>query len=310
MTNQLSRIITIIVICLTSSFVSAQNKSIPLYQGKIPNSTGAPEEEIRENNNILLISNVQKPALEVFTPPKRNRNGKAVIICPGGGYHYLAYDWEGTEIAKWFNSKGITAFVLKYRLPIAKTVTNKSEVPLSDAIQAIKMVRKNAETWNINPNDIGIMGFSAGGHLASTLGTHYNMDYNIKNDPYKDISARPDFMILIYPVITMEATYTHRGSREALLGKQPTDEIIDLYSNEKQITKNTPPTFLLHCEDDDVVPVENSLLFYKALKENNVPAEMHLYPKGGHGFGLASNNAHLQTWTQRLYEWLWKMSNN
>lgn len=284
--------------------ILAQQKIIPLYEEIIPNSTNTKEKEKQEKNEILWITNVQTPTLEAYFPSKRNTNGKAVIICPGGGYHGLAYDWEGTEIAQWFNTKGIIAFVLKYRLPVANNVTNKSEVPLQDAIRAIQIVRKNATSWNLNEDKIGVMGFSAGGHLASTLGTHYNTNTKIPNDPYKNINARPDYMILLYPVITMKEKYTHMGSRKALIGENPSEEIIEKYSNELQVTSETPPTFIVHSADDGGVPIENSLDFYKALKENNVPSEMHLYPTGGHGFGLGLENEHLKNWTDRLNEWL------
>ncbi|QLE03147.1 alpha/beta hydrolase [Galbibacter sp. BG1] len=296
------RLLAISAFCSFCTF--SQDKIIPLYDGKIPNSTGISEKEIHTDNGLLEISNVQEPTLETFLPSKQNANGKAVIICPGGGYHYLAYHYAGTNFAKWFNSKGYTAFVLKYRLPIANTVKNKAEVPLQDAKRAIQVIRKNADKWNLNPESIGIMGLSAGGHVASTLATHFNSDTGIPKDPYKDISARPDFLILAFPVITMDKKYTHMGSRKALLGESPSEEKIKLYSNELQVTSETPPTFLVHCEDDKAVPVENSLLFYRGLTKHGVSAEMHLYPKGGHGFGLALNNKHLQSWTDRLYNWL------
>ncbi|WP_417444365.1 alpha/beta hydrolase [Joostella sp.] len=290
---------------LSINIAACQDKIIHLYEGEIPNSiSNDKEKEKIEISNIKRISNVQTPTLETFFPSKRNNNGKSVVICPGGGYGILAYDWEGTEIAQWFNSKGYTAFVLKYRLPIAKTVTNKNEVPLQDAKRAIQIVRKNASLWGLDENNIGIMGFSAGGHLASTLGTHFNIDTNIKDDSYKSVSARPDFMILMYPVVTMKEKYTHMGSRNALLGKNPSEEKITFYSNELQVTADTPPTFIVHSTDDNAVPVENSLLFYKALKENNVPVEIHLYPTGGHGFGLALEYPHLKAWPKLLDEWL------
>ncbi|QLE02301.1 alpha/beta hydrolase [Galbibacter sp. BG1] len=296
-------ITSLLLFLLATSSIFCQ-EIIPLYEGKIPNRLEKEAKEIQEEDGILKISNVQKPTLEAYYPAKRYANGKAVIICPGGGYHILAYDWEGTDIAKWYNSKGYAAFVLKYRLPIANTVINKNEVPLQDAKRAIQIVRKNAVAWGLKEDGIGVMGFSAGGHLASTLGTHFNQDTKIPNDPYKDISARPDFMVLVYPVITMKDSSTHSGSKNALLGENPSEELIKRYSNELQVTPDTPPTFLVHSQDDIGVSVENSLLFYKALKEKNVPSEMHLYPKGGHGFGLALSNDHLKTWPDRLFEWL------
>lgn len=281
---------------------------IPLWPDGIPNSRQTNTAEIIESNDIQWIEQVQTPTLEILAPAKAQSTGKGVIILPGGGYQGLAYDWEGTDIAKWFNSKGITAFVLKYRLPISDSVIEPNEAPLQDAKQAIRTVRSMAENWSLNPNDIGVMGFSAGGHLASTLGTHFNHPENIEPDSINSISARPDFMILIYPVITMKEIYTHQGSRNNLLGENPSDKMIEHYSNETQVTENTPPTFLLHATDDDVVPVENSLMFYKALKEKGHLPEMHIYPKGGHGFALAIGNEHLQSWTDLLYDWLQTIS--
>ena len=190
------------------------------------------------------------------------------------------------------NAHGIAAIVLKYRLPDSLSSTAPDKVPLMDAQQAIRMVREKATSWNIQPNKIGIMGFSAGGHLAATLSTHFEKD------------TRPDFSILIYPVISMDKSIAHMGSRNNLIGKHPADEMIKLYSNELQVTTNTPPSFLIHASDDDAVPVENSLFYYQTLKKNNVPTEMHIYPKGGHGFGLANGNRSLESWPRLMIEWM------
>ncbi len=274
-----------------------QNQIIDLWEGAIPNYLQTNEIEEHEIDKILWITNVQKPTLAVYLPSKGNANGMGVLICPGGGYHGLAYDWEGIDIAKWFNSKGIAAFVLKYRLPISKSVTVDHETPLLDAQQALRIVRNNAESWNVSSNQIGIIGFSAGGHLASSTGTHFR--YAIDSE-----KVRPDFMILVYPVITMDKAYTHMGSRVALLGDDPDKEIEVLYSNEFQVTKATPPTILIHSMDDDVVSVKNSLLFYERLINAGVPTEMHLYPEGGHGYSLALDDAHLSTWPSRVHDWL------
>jgi len=240
----------------------------------------------------------------VFLPTKKSNSGRAVIICPGGGYHNVVYDWEGTDIAKWFNSKGIAAFVLKYRLPNTKSVKVTYEAPLQDAQRALRIVRAQSEKWQINPNKIGIMGFSAGGHVASTLGTQFNNPNKFKEPAIDSISARPDFMILVYPVVTMKLDYTHKGSRLSLLGEHPSEALINQYSNELQVTQNTPPTFIVHSGDDTAVPVENSLNLYKALKEKGVKTEMHIYPEGGHGYSLALGKGYLQTWADRLYDWL------
>lgn len=282
----------------------SQNEIIPLWNGDIPNSQKSDEKEIVLSTDATRMSFVQSPTLEVFLPTKRNANGKAVIICPGGGYHYVVYDWEGTDIAKWYNSKGITAFVLKYRLPNSKSIKMSYEAPLQDAQRAIRIVRSQSEKWHINPNKIGIMGFSAGGHLASTLGTQFDKPNNFNETAIDSVSARPDFMALIYPVVTMKADYTHSGSRNNLLDKNPSESLINQYSNELQVTEKTPPTFILHAQDDKAVPIENSLNLYKALKDKNVKTEMHIYPEGGHGFGLALEKGYLQTWTDRLFDWL------
>ncbi len=282
----------------------AQNEIVNLWDGEIPNSQETTEQETVEKGDITKVFQVKKPTLEIYLPTKRNVIDKAVVICPGGGYHLLAYDWEGTDIAKWLNSKGVAAFVLKYRLPESKSLIVPHEAPLQDVQRAMRWVRFHAKDYNINPQNIGIIGFSAGGHLASTLGTHYDALNKFKEQPIDTVSARPDFMALVYPVITMKDDYTHKGSRNALLGKTPNETLIKQYSNELQVTENTPPTFLVHSTDDSAVPVENSLNFYKALKDKGVKAEMHIYPYGGHGYSLAINKGHLQTWTDRLYEWL------
>lgn len=283
---------------------SAQNDIIPLWNGDIPNSEKSDDKEIVKKTDATRILLVQTSTLEVFLPTPMNANGKAVVICPGGGYQHLSYDWEGTDIAKWYNSKGIAAFVLKYRLPNSKSVKISYEAPLQDAQRALRIVRSQSEKWHVNPNKIGIMGFSAGGHVASTLGTQFDKPNNFKGTTIDTISARPDFMILIYPVVTMKMDYTHTGSRLNLLGKNPSDALINQYSNELQVTENTPPTFIVHSTNDGVVPVENSLNLYKALKDIGIKTEMHIYPEGGHGYSLALGRGYLQTWPDRLFDWL------
>ncbi len=283
----------------------AQNHTLPLWS-VIPNHYESDEKENQKEGDMLWVTNVQVPDITVYLPAKKHATGQAVVICPGGGYHGLAYDWEGDDIARWYNSKGIAAVVLRYRLPISKSVVNKHEVPLQDAQRAMRLVRHHAADWNINKDEIGVMGFSAGGHLASTLGTHFDDETKLANKDAIDLlSARPDFMVLIYPVISMREKTTHKGSKFALLGENPDQKLADYYSNELQIKENTPPTFLLHSTDDKSVPVENSLLFYKGLREKNIPnCEMHIYPEGGHGYSLAIGQGRLQGWTDRLYEWL------
>lgn len=282
----------------------AQNTVLPLWPKNIPNSIKTDEKEEVISADIVRIAKVQLPQIEVYLPAKKIATGQAVLIFPGGGYGILAYDWEGSDVAKMLNAKGIAGIVVKYRLPNSKSVTEKHKVPLQDAQRAIRTVRYNAAEWNIDPNNIGIIGFSAGGHLASTLGTHYNEVVYAKQDAVDQLSARPDFMTLAYPVITMGELNTHGGSRKNLLGENPTQEMLDHFSNELQVTADTPPTFLLHASDDTAVPVENSLLFYTALLKHKVPATMHIYPTGGHGFALGLQEPHLATWTDQWIGWM------
>jgi acetyl esterase/lipase len=208
------------------------------------------------------------------------------------------------DIAKWLNSKGVAAIVLKYRLPISKNNIVGYKSPLLDVKRAIRTTRYYASDWNIEKNKIGVMGFSAGGHLASTLGTHFDYGKSDALDRIDRISSRPDFMILIYPVISFSKPFMHQGSRNALLGENPDSSLVNFYSNELQVKDDTPPTFIVHANDDKTVPVENSLLFYKALREKMIPVEMHIYPEGGHGFGLALGKGHLESWSDCCVDWL------
>ncbi len=252
------------------------------------------------NNSIRGYSKVWNPTLTVFRASKKLTNGTSVVVCPGGGYSHLAIEKEGYKVAKWLNSMGITAFVLKYRMPSDETMQNKVIGPLQDAQEAIRIIRRNASQWDLNPNKIGILGFSAGGHLAATLSTQYDKPvYKVSNP----ISARPDFSILVYPVVTMKGNYTHKGSRENLIGKQPDNEMVKEFSNEEQVDGNTPPTFLVHATDDGAVPVENSIQYYSALKKNKVKTELHIYEDGGHGFGLGRSGTHT-AWPKACKDWL------
>jgi len=224
------------------------------------------------------------PVIKVFLPEKPN--GKAVIICPGGAYHYLAMD-EGTYFASWFNNLGIALIVLEYRMP-----KGNSEIPLSDAKQAIRIVRQHAKEWNIDSNKVGIMGFSAGGHLASTLATRF------------DAETRPDFQILAYPVVTMDESYTHIESRVNLLGENPSEESVKLYSNELQVTPETPKAFILLSENDKIVPTANGVNYYLALQKNGVSAKLHIYPQGRHGWGFKDKYIYKKQWSVALSQWL------
>jgi acetyl esterase/lipase len=276
----------------------AQEKPIKLYPDSVPNSKKAPATYVEKTENSR-VSMVTDPVLIPFFPAKGKANGTAVIICPGGGYARLSIDYEGTDVAKKFTEIGVTAFVLKYRLPSDQIMVDKTIGPLQDAQQSIHFVRQHAAEWGINPAKIGIMGFSAGGHLASTAGTHF---YNAVIERKDTISLRPDFMMLLYPVITF-GELAHTGSMHNLLGANPTPEQIDLYSNEKQVKATTPPTFIVQAEDDKTVPVQNSLMFYYALLANKIPSEMHIYPKGGHGFGL-NNKTTKDNWFDSATHWL------
>jgi len=301
--TQLLRGITLGFLLLSGIFSSsAQNQVIPLWN-KIPNEIKAADYKEKESitdGKLQSTTQVTIPTLSIFIPKDAKPNQTAVIICPGGGYMHLAFDKEGTKVAEWFNSLGIAAFVLKYRLPNDLIMKNKNVGPLQDVQEAVRYVRQNAAKLNIDPNKIGILGFSAGGHLASTLSTHY--DDKVYESTYK-VSARPDFSLLMYPVISMENQITHKGSQTNLLGNNPSQDLIDSYSNEKKVTSQTPPAFLIHATDDTVVIPENSINYYLALKKNGVKAELHLYEKGGHGFGLGVNDTS-KFWTRDCVEWL------
>ncbi|MDT0686453.1 alpha/beta hydrolase [Autumnicola psychrophila] len=292
---------TFITMCSFSTGF-AQDEVINLYDEAIPAAITSEnykeQPEIDTEGNLKRIRKVSNPTLSVFYP--KERNGTAVLIFPGGGYGHLAVQAEGSKVAHWFNKIGITAFVLKYRLPSDEIMKEKSLAPLTDARQAIKKVRQNAEKYKIDPQKIGVIGFSAGGHLAASLSTRFAEDLYSE---IAEVSARPNFSILIYPVISMLDAYTHFGSRENLLGTAPSEDVIQQFSNENLVTEQTPPTFLVHATDDQAVPVENSLVYYSALKERNVPVELHIYEKGGHGFGLGHDGTQ-QYWPATLEKWL------
>ncbi|MEO8764500.1 MAG: alpha/beta hydrolase [Ginsengibacter sp.] len=275
-------------------------RSIPLYNGKIPGSKQVPdmEEWIANKDVDTIVNNVSAPTLTVFLPPDSLARGTAVIICPGGGYHVLLINREGSKVAKAFNEVGVAAFVLKYRLPSDRTMIDKSIGPIQDAQEAIKIVRLHAAEWHIDPNRIGIMGFSAGGHLAAMAGTHFEQNF-IENK--KSINLRPDFMLLIYPVISLADNIGHIGSRNYLLGTSPSKEKIRFFSNELQVTRRTPPTFLAQATGDSVVSSKNSLYFYEALHRNGVPVELHLYERGEHGFLTAPP---FEEWFERCIYWM------
>jgi len=263
-------------------------KVIDLWDGNPPVDNGITVAETLERNGTWYV-NVSKPTLTIYSPEAAKNNGTVVVICPGGGYTGLSFKNEGTDFAEWLNTKGITAAILKYRMP-----NKHKDIPLSDAWEAIRYVRRNAERLNIDPAKVGIAGFSAGGHLASTASTHFN---------FEGINTRPDFSILYYPVITMEKA-THGGSKGNLLGDNPSAEDIYMFSNEKQVNVNTPPTLIFFSDDDRVVFPQNSIDYYNALKNNNVPASMYIFPEGGHGFGMTKNFRYHTQMLNLLEMWL------
>lgn len=275
-----------LILFLVISLPLSAQEIIPLWPD------GAPFHE-SENHE-------EQPNLTVYRPDQENASNTAVIILPGGGYSHLAMDHEGYQVAEMLNGMGITAFILRYR----RGKDYPHPVPLTDAQRAIRLVRARADSWNIESRQIGILGFSAGGHLASTTGTHFDSGNTDSEEKVERASSRPDFMILIYPVISMIEDFTHSGSRNNLLGAAPDPELVERLSTERQITPETPPTFLVHSSNDEAVPVENSIHFYMGLRKAGVPAEMHIYKEGPHGFGLAPDNPLLSSWPELLETWL------
>lgn len=292
----------ILLMSLSLANLVRGQEALPLYPGEIPNSKPSTDHEKREvrPNGTVIISGISVPTISVFLPQKPTSSRSSIIIFPGGGYHINAVKHEGLDIAKALNDLGIAAFVVKYRIPNDETMVNKEIGPLQDAQQAIMLVRQNAVKWNLDPDKVGIMGFSAGGHLASTAGTHFKKAV-IQNA--KEVNLRPDFMVLGYPVISFTDSIGHLGSRGNLLGKSPSTEKIIEYSNELQVTSDTPPTFLIHAADDKVVLPANSIVFFEQLLKHNVRAELHIYERGGHGFGL-NNPTSEEKWMNTLANWL------
>jgi acetyl esterase/lipase len=296
--------ILIITLFMAVNYSGAQ-EIIPLYAGDIPGAKPTPvtyteHTEVR-SNGTLSITKVSVPTMMVFVAPKEIATGTAVIICPGGGYGALAFSHEGTDVAKRFNAIGVTAFVLKYRLPSDEIMIDKTYGPLQDAQQAIYLVKKNAKKYGIKANRVGIMGFSAGGHFASTLVAHYN-DLKIAN-PEK-LNLKPNFATLIYPVISFEES-VHTGTMKNLLGANPADSLKHYFSANKNVNKKTPPVFFVHAKDDKTVPYANSVLMNEALKQNNVDTDIYLYENGGHGFGLVNKTSDVD-WFNLLSSWMKK----
>ena len=282
------KIKSLLALLLLSLIAMAQEKIMLYPEGATDCNELTVPESYRDPEFIV---NISQPRMLAFPAAKEKANGTAVLICPGGGYSGVSEIKEGEEFARWFNEMGISAFVLYYRMPNGHT-----EIPLRDAQKAMSIIRERAKEWNIKKSKIGIMGFSAGGHLASTVGTHF-----------KNKAERPAFMILGYPVVTMDAKLTHGGSRTNLLGKNPTEEMVKRYSNELQVTKKTPPTFIVHAKDDGAVPIANSENLAKPLEANNVPVKLVVYDKGGHGFGMRRKDIPVKEWPEELRKWMREM---
>ena len=301
-----NRVLIVIFIFLNAFVINgfSQTLTLKLWPDGIPGSktdTTYVEKITTTDGRITRCEKVITPDLTVYLPAPEKANGAAVLICPGGGYGVLAFDHEGNAIAKWLNDNGIAGIILKYRLPSDQIMIDKSVGPLQDAQEAMRIIRRKAVEWKIDPKKVGVIGFSAGGHLASTISTHYaEKVYEIKDNT----SARPDFSLLIYPVVSFDTLITHRGSRNNLIGLIPGEDQVRRFSNELQITSDTPPAFLVHSADDKAVPAMNSIVYFKGLQKNNIPAELHIFQKGGHGYGLSPNGGTESSWPEMCIKWL------
>jgi acetyl esterase/lipase len=298
------KLLSAFIISLLTVSGFAQTLTLKLWPDGIPGSKTDPsyvEKITTTDGRITRCEKVVTPDLTVFLPVPEKANGAAVLICPGGGYGVLAFDHEGNAIAKWLNDNGIAGIILKYRLPSDQIMIDKSIGPLQDAQEAMRAIRRNAVSWKINPDRVGVIGFSAGGHLASTLSTHYaEKVYDVKDNT----SARPNFSLLIYPVVSFDTVITHRGTRNNLIGLNPDIKQVQRFSNELQITADTPPAFLVHSADDKAVPVMNSIGYFRGLQKNNIPVELHIFQKGGHGYGLSPNGGTESSWPGLCIKWL------
>lgn len=275
-----------LLVALLGTARGAEPETIPLWPQGAPGAVG------REP--------ADSPTLTIYRPPAESRQPTAVVVCPGGGYAGLAMDHEGRQVAEWLNSLGVTACVLKYRLG----PRYRHPAPLDDARRAIRTVRALAAELGVDPDKVGILGFSAGGHLASTAATHFDAGKADATDPVERSGCRPDFAVLLYPVVAMATPYAHGGSKQNLLGESPDPQLVESLSNERQVTSETPPCFLVHTDEDKAVPAENSLLFYQALRRAGVPGELHVYQYGPHGLGLGQKDPAFSTWPALCATWL------
>ena len=276
---------------------AAQDFTLKVWLGGAPDSNGITLPE--EKYDGVRVRNVSEAEMYVFLPSKEKNSGAAVVICPGGGYAIEAMDHEGYEVARWLAERGVAGIVLKYRLP-----NGHHQIPSGDARRTLRTVRLNAAQWGIDPGKIGIAGSSAGGHLASTVGTRFDTGDPNAADAVEKISCRPDFMLLLYPVVSLKEEYGHIGSRTNLIGAGNDWKLVQQYSNELHVTPDTPPTFLVLADDDKGVLPKNSIEFYSELKRNNVPAEIHIFARGGHGFGMRNNNLPVNQWPGLFMDWL------
>jgi acetyl esterase/lipase len=282
---------------MISGMAGAQDFTLKVWPNGAPDTNGITDPEVKFDG--VRVRNVTEAEMYVFLPSKENNSGCAVVICPGGGYAMEAMDHEGYDMARWLAGKGVAGIVLKYRLP-----NSHPQIPSEDARRALRTVRLHAAEWSIQPDKIGIAGSSAGGHLAATAGTRFDAGNPNSEDPVEKQSCRPAFMLLLYPVITMKEEFTHMGSRNNLLGKGNDLALISQYSNELHVTPETPPVFLVLADNDTGVLPRNSIEFYTALKANKIPAEMHIFDKGGHGFGMRKNNIPADHWPELFTDWL------
>lgn len=289
--------IAAVVLLFCSLTLTAQDLKLKVWPNGAPDSNGMNLPE--ETYDGKRVRNVSEAELFVYFPEKEINTGAALIICPGGGYIIEAMDHEGYQMAEWLAKHGVTAVVLKYRLPYGH-----DQIPLKDAQRALRIVRQKASEWNINPAKIGIAGSSAGGHLASTAGTRFDSGNPDASDPLEKFSCRPDFMLLLYPVITFREEFGHMGSRTNLIGAGNKWESVEKYSNELQVTAQTPPAFLILTDDDTAVPSRNAVEFYLAMKKFKIPAEMHIFSKGGHGFGMTKKDLPVDQWPGLFLQWL------
>ena len=287
----------IIILFFISASIMAQNEVLKVWPNGAPDHNGMDEQEIATDEGH--VKNISEAEMFIYLPEKSINTGAAVVICPGGGYWIEAIGHEGHDIAKWLNTKGIAGIVLKYRLPYGH-----DEIPSEDVRQTMRTVRMHAKEWGIATDKIGLAGSSAGGHLAATAGTRFDLGNKQSTNPVEQLSCRPDFLLLLYPVITFNEEFGHMGSRINLIGEGNDWKLVEKYSNELHVTAQTPPTFFVLADDDVSVPPRNSIEFYLQLKKNNVPAEMHIFAKGGHGFGIRKNNLPVDNWPNLFYDWL------